>query len=58
VEEVTMPVKVRDKFEKLNSVQRKMVETRAVKLIAEEMRLRDHRKARKLTQVRVARETL
>jgi len=45
---------VRDKIGKLNSTQRRKVEARAVEIIAEEMSLRDLRKARKLTQARVA----
>jgi transcriptional regulator with XRE-family HTH domain len=49
-----MSVSIRDKIRKLNSVQRKKVEDRAAQLIAEEMSLRDLRKARKLTQARVA----
>src|ERR1700730_7099049 len=49
-----MSVNIRDKLEKLNAVQRKKVEYRAAELIAEEMSLRDLRKARKLTQARVA----
>jgi transcriptional regulator with XRE-family HTH domain len=49
-----MSVNVRDKIEKLNSAQRKKVEDRATELIAEEMSLRDLRKARKLTQARLA----
>ncbi len=49
-----MTVSIRDKIGKLNSVQRKKVEDRAAQLIAEEMSLRDLRKARKLTQARVA----
>ena len=49
-----MSVNVRDKIEKLNSTQRKKVHDRATQLIAEEMSLRDLRKARKLTQARVA----
>jgi transcriptional regulator with XRE-family HTH domain len=49
-----MPVNVREKIRKLNSIQRKKVTTRAVELIAEEMSLRELRKARKLTQTRVA----
>jgi transcriptional regulator with XRE-family HTH domain len=49
-----MPVNVRDKIGKLNAVQRKKIEDRAAALIAEEMSLRDLRKARKLTQARVA----
>src|SRR3989442_5825408 len=49
-----MSVNIRDKIGKLNAVQRKKVEDRAAELIAEEMSLRDLRKARKLTQARVA----
>jgi DNA-binding XRE family transcriptional regulator len=49
-----MSVNVRDKIEKLNAVERRKVEDRAAELIAEEMSLRDLRKARKLTQPRVA----
>jgi DNA-binding XRE family transcriptional regulator len=49
-----MSVNVRDKIGKLNSTQRRKVEARATEIIAEEMSLRDLRKARKLTQARVA----
>lgn len=49
-----MSVNVRAKIAKLNAAQRKKVEERAAELIAEEMSLRDLRKARKLTQARVA----
>ena len=49
-----MSVNIRDKIGKLNTVQRKKVEDRAAEIIAEEMSLRDLRKARKLTQTRVA----
>jgi DNA-binding XRE family transcriptional regulator len=49
-----MAVNVDDKFRKLSSAQRKKVEARAAQLIAEEMTLRELRKARKLTQVRMA----
>src|SRR5260370_2167550 len=49
-----MSMNIRDKVGKLNTVQRKRVEDRAAELIAEEMSLRDLRKARKLTQARVA----
>ncbi len=41
---------------KLSPVRRKKVEARAAQLIAEEMTLRELRRARKLTQVRVAKE--
>jgi predicted XRE-type DNA-binding protein len=49
-----MPVNVRDKIAKLKSSERKKVRARAAELIAEEMSLCDLRKARKLTQARVA----
>ena len=49
-----MPVDVNDKIRKLNPAQRKKVEARAAELIAEEMTLRELRRARKLTQVRMA----
>ncbi len=49
-----MPVNVNDKIRKLSPARRKMVETRAKELIAEEMTLCELRKARKLTQVRLA----
>ena len=50
-----MAVNIDDKIRKLSTVQRKKVEMRAAQLIAEEMTLRELRKARKLTQVRLAR---
>jgi DNA-binding XRE family transcriptional regulator len=49
-----MAVNVNDRIRKLSSAQRKKVEDRAAELIAEEMTLRELRKARKLTQVRMA----
>jgi DNA-binding XRE family transcriptional regulator len=49
-----MSVNIRNKIGKLNRIHRRKVETRAAELIAEEMSLRDLRKARKLTQARVA----
>ena len=49
-----MAVNIDDKIRKLSTVQRKKVEMRAAQLIAEEMTLRELRKARKLTQVRLA----
>ena len=49
-----MAVNVDDKIRKLSTTQRKKVEVRAAELIAEEMTLRELRKARKLTQVRLA----
>jgi transcriptional regulator with XRE-family HTH domain len=49
-----MPVNVNDKIRQLRAAQRKKVEARAAELLAEEMTLRELRKARKLTQVRIA----
>jgi transcriptional regulator with XRE-family HTH domain len=49
-----MPVNVDEKIRKLSPAQRKKVEARAAELMAEEMTLRELRKARKLTQVRIA----
>lgn len=49
-----MTVNVNDKIKKLQPAQRKTVEARATKLIAEEMTLRELRHARKLTQVRMS----
>src|SRR5438132_5718227 len=49
-----MPTNVNDKIRKLSPAQRKKVETRAAQLVAEEMTLRELRRARKLTQVRMA----
>src|SRR5271156_4815036 len=51
-----MPVNIRTKLRKLSPARRKKVENRAAELIAEEMSLRDLRKARKLTQAHVAKE--
>ena len=51
-----MPVNVDDKIRKLNAAQRKKVEVCAAELIAEEMTLRELRKARKLTQARMAKQ--
>jgi len=45
-----------EKLDRLPPARRKKVEERAKALIAEEMSLRDLRKARKQTQVRVAKE--
>jgi transcriptional regulator with XRE-family HTH domain len=47
---------VDDVIRKLSPAQRKSVEARAAQLIAEEMTLRELRRARKLTQVRVAKK--
>ena len=49
-----MPVSVNAIIRKLSPAERKKVEDRAAELIAEEMSLRDLRKARKLTQARLA----
>ena len=49
-----MAVNVNDKIRKLSPARRKKVEARAAELIAEEMTLRELRRARKLTQVRMA----
>jgi transcriptional regulator with XRE-family HTH domain len=51
-----MPTKVNEKIKKLSAAQRKKVAARAATMIAEEMTLRDLRRARKLTQVRIAKE--
>ena len=49
-----MAVNTNDKIKKLSPAQRKKVEARAAELIAEEMTLAELRRARKLTQVRMA----
>ena len=51
-----MPTNINDKIKKLPPARRKKVEARAAQLIGEEMTLRELRHARKLTQVRVAKE--
>lgn len=51
-----MPVNVNDKIRKLSPARRKKVEVRAKELISQEMTLRELRKARKLTQVRMAKK--
>jgi DNA-binding XRE family transcriptional regulator len=53
---MNMAVNVEDKIRKLSVARRRKVETHAARLIAEEMTLRELRKARKLTQVRMAKE--
>ncbi len=55
VQEVNMTT-LTEKIDKLPEARRKKVEERARALIAEEMSLQDLRKARKWTQVRVAKE--
>lgn len=52
--DVIMTVNVNEVIQKLNPAERKKVEDRAAEIIAEEMSLRDLRRARKLTQARVA----
>ena len=49
-----MAVNVNDKIKKLSPMQRRKFESRAAELIAEEMTLRQLRRARSLTQVRMA----
>ena len=49
-----MPVNVNEIIRKLSRAERKKVENRAAQIIAEEMSLRQLRKARKLTQARLA----
>jgi hypothetical protein len=49
-----MATTIDDKMMKLNGTRRKKIEARAAQLIAEEMSLRDLRKARRLTQKRIA----
>lgn len=51
-----MPTNIHDKIKTLRPAQRRKVEARASQLIAEEMTLRDLRRARKLTQVRLAKK--
>ena len=51
-----MPITLKDKMKGLSPAQRKKVEARASELIAEEMTLRELRRARKLTQVKVAKK--
>ena len=51
-----MPVNVNQKIRRLSPRQRNKVEARAAELLAEEMTLRELRKARKLTQARVAKQ--
>jgi DNA-binding XRE family transcriptional regulator len=51
-----MPRNVNDIIKQLSSAQRKKVEARTAQLIAEEMTLRELRRARKLSQERVAKE--
>ncbi len=56
-EEIVMSTNVHKKIKSLSANRRKKIEARAAELIAEEMSLRDLRKALTLTQKRIA-ETL
>ena len=47
---------LRERMDELSGARREKIEVRAAELVAEEMSLRDLRKALKQTQVRVARE--
>ena len=51
-----MPKNIDEKIERLRPSHRRKVEERAKQLVAEEMTLRELRRARKLTQVRMAEE--
>ena len=51
-----MATTLKSKMRKLGAVRRKKIETRAAELIAEEMSLRDLRRALKLTQERMAQD--
>jgi DNA-binding XRE family transcriptional regulator len=51
-----MPLNVNEIIRKLSPAERKKVEDRAAEIIEEEMSLRDLRKARRLTQARVAKK--
>lgn len=51
-----MAVTLKDKMKSLSAARRKKVEARAAQLIAEEMTLQELRRARKVTQVRLAKE--
>ncbi len=51
-----MTVSLKDMMAEIEPARRRKIEDRAAELIAEEMTLRELRKARKLTQVSVARE--
>lgn len=51
-----MPTNVNDIIQRLSPAQRKRVQARTEELAAEEMTLRELRRARKLTQVRMAKK--
>ncbi len=50
-----MPITLKDKMKDLSPAQRRKVESRAAELIAEEMTLRELRRARRLMQAKIAR---
>jgi hypothetical protein len=49
-----MPKNVNDIISRLSRTQRRKIETRAAQLIAEEMTLQELRRARKITQLKIA----
>jgi transcriptional regulator with XRE-family HTH domain len=51
-----MPTNISDKIKKLGPARRRRVQQRAEQLLREEMTLRELRQARKLTQVKIAKE--
>jgi DNA-binding XRE family transcriptional regulator len=51
-----MAITLKDKMKSLSARRRKKVEARAAQLIAQEMTLQELRRARKITQVRMAKE--
>lgn len=51
-----MPTNIQDVIKAMNPESQKRVKNRTAELVAEEMTLRELRKARKLTQVRVAKK--
>jgi DNA-binding XRE family transcriptional regulator len=51
-----MAVNIDEKIRRLSAAQRRKVEARTAQLISEEMSLRELRKARKMTQVHVAKK--
>jgi|SRR5687768_11218127 DNA-binding XRE family transcriptional regulator len=52
--EIAMPTTLRDKINTLPRKRREKIEARAAELIAEELSLRDLRKAHELTQISIA----
>lgn len=51
-----MAINVEDKIEKMRAARREKFESRAAELLAEEMTLRELRKACKLAQIRVTKQ--